>query len=69
MHRASLLLLLTLPLAAQQAASPDADIFAAGHILRVNIQMPAEDWLYVRTSHRNGGEDSAAIAEDAYEYR
>jgi len=65
-HFSLSLLILGLPLLAQQ---PKADPFAIDRILTINIQMSADDWKYVRTSHRKGGDDFAAFAEDAYEYR
>jgi len=63
-----LLALLILPLHGQQQSQ--ADPFTQDRILKIDIQLPAEDWKYVRTSHRNGGSgDFAEWAEDAYEYR
>jgi len=62
-----LLLLLLLPLPGQQKTQ--ADTFGTDRILKIDIQLPAEDWLHVRTSHRKGNEGFAAWTEDTYEYR
>jgi hypothetical protein len=62
----TLLALCALSLAGQQ---PSVDLFAESRILKIDIQLPAEDWKYIRTSHRKGDEGLAAWAEDVYEYR
>jgi len=66
MKKLILSVIFALPLFSQTVG----DIYAAGRFLKVDIQMSAEDWLYVRTSHRNGADMSMAnLSDDVYEYR
>lgn len=50
-------------------AQPKSDPFASDRILKIDIGLPAEDWRYVRTSHRKGAAEHVEFNEDAYEYR
>jgi spore coat protein CotH len=43
-------------------------LFAADHLIQVEITMAPEDWQALRISHRETGEDFAQVAVKPYEY-
>ena len=49
-------------------ADESTALFQFDRILEVDIQMDQEEWLELRTTHRESGEDFSKITEDPYKY-